>query len=106
MSYRIILTVLLTAAGWCAWPDSAAAWQQVGSYYRNPYTGSFSYGTYQYDPYTGRNTYGDPYNPYVGPYAVVPNYYYDSYTNTYVRPPAVYNRYRSIYFSHYGYDRR
>ena len=106
MSYRIIVIVVLAAAGWCALPGSAAAWQQVGSYYRNPYTGSFSYGTYQYNPYTGRNTYGDPYNPYVGPYAVAPTYYYDAYTNIYVRAPAAYNPYRGIYFSHYGYDRR
>ena len=105
MNYRMILAIGVVAATWCAVPTTAAA-QKVGAYYRNPYTGSFSYGTYQYDPYTGRNTYGDTYNPYVGPYAIPPTYYYDSYTNTYVATPAPRNPYTGRYFSHYGYDRR
>ena len=104
MSYRAIRAAVVAAASWCALPTSAAAWQQqVGAYYRNPYTGSFSYGTYQYNPYTGQSTYGDPYNPYTNQYGGVATYY-NNYTNTYTSVP-VYNRYTGRYFSHYGYLR-
>ena len=82
MNYRTILAVVAAAATWCALATDAAAWQQqVGAYYRNPYTGSFSYGTYQYNPYTGQNTYGDPYNPYTHQYGGVATYY-NNFTNT------------------------
>ncbi len=102
MIRRTFLIAAMAAAWSLSLVGGAAAQQigQIGSYYRNPYTGSFSYGRFAYNPYTGRNYWApNTYNPYTGssPAATSGPVYYNSYTNVYRRAPAVYNPYTGRY---------
>src|SRR5262245_50913369 len=105
MNYRQILAAVSAAAVGIALLPAACA-QQVGSYYRNPYTGSFSYGTRLPTPAAGLTANGGRSHDASARPVPKPTTTNNTRTSAYRHPPAPSSPSRGSSDYRCGLDRR